>query len=546
MQQRRREWEEHDRAEDYLLDAGRLAAIDEWSERKQPHLTNGDQVFIELSRERRDRQFQAQLEREQRLREEAERRAIAETEKKIEAEVRAKESEARARVEKRRKQFAIIAAVITMGMGVLVQTQSNREAQQRAISIESSISKAEIFFKAHNELEAIEASVEALSKLKEIGREDSDALARISKVISNVRERDRLKIHDGAIYGLSFSPDGELLVSGGVDRTIKIWNLEKNRIVPTKQKHDAVVRNIKFSPNGQMFASASLDGTVKLWDRQGNLIYTFRYGDYVYDISFNKDNNKLAASGRNKGVIIWDIINKKRIITIGARDFLVECDPRIYSLDFHPANDSILVTTGYKKYEIILWNLKNPGSIEPIYIDKKPLQGEAVLVRFSPRADLIAYGEEGGTIKVRDLSGKLRGKADGTGDSLYHIQFNSDGSLISAAGSNRGVRIWKVRELLEYSPHDKRTPSIETITVNTGTVHRISFQQNNISSDEATIASADKGGTIRIWNIFPRYSGKNHSSVKTSTLLAEGCKILHMQKRKLDSTKLTLSKLCID
>ena len=63
------EWQEKNQAEDYLLSAGRLAAIQEWVEKEQPRLTQLETEFLKRSVEKRDRELQAQVTQERRLRE---------------------------------------------------------------------------------------------------------------------------------------------------------------------------------------------------------------------------------------------------------------------------------------------------------------------------------------------------------------------------------------------------------------------------------------------------------------------------------------------
>lgn len=72
--------------------------------------------------------------------------------------------------------------------------------------------------------------------------------------------------HRGAIYSVSFSPDGETLASGGDDNTIKLWDYRQGKLLKVFSGHLAEVNSVSFSPNGQILVSASRDNTAILWN----------------------------------------------------------------------------------------------------------------------------------------------------------------------------------------------------------------------------------------------------------------------------------------
>lgn len=74
-----------------------------------------------------------------------------------------------------------------------------------------------------------------------------------------------LEGHQGEVWGVVFSPDGEMLATAGCDKTVKLWKRD-GTLVTTLYEHKDHLSDIAFSPDGKMFASASKDGTVILWD----------------------------------------------------------------------------------------------------------------------------------------------------------------------------------------------------------------------------------------------------------------------------------------
>ena len=72
--------------------------------------------------------------------------------------------------------------------------------------------------------------------------------------------------HTGEITGLAFSPDGRLLVSGSLDETVRMWDVNRrNQIGLPLTGHSGAVRSVAFSADGQTFVSGGDDNAVILW-----------------------------------------------------------------------------------------------------------------------------------------------------------------------------------------------------------------------------------------------------------------------------------------
>ncbi len=70
---------------------------------------------------------------------------------------------------------------------------------------------------------------------------------------------------EGEVNCVAFSPDGGRLVSGGEDRTIRIWDPVAGSELLTLAPHNAPVSAVAFGPNGQRIASGATDGELRIW-----------------------------------------------------------------------------------------------------------------------------------------------------------------------------------------------------------------------------------------------------------------------------------------
>jgi WD40 repeat protein len=67
---------------------------------------------------------------------------------------------------------------------------------------------------------------------------------------------------------VAFSPDGRFLLSGSVDRTVRLWDAKSGVELAVMRGHDQGVTNVAFLPDGRHVISESWDKSVRLWDAQ--------------------------------------------------------------------------------------------------------------------------------------------------------------------------------------------------------------------------------------------------------------------------------------
>jgi WD40 repeat protein len=66
---------------------------------------------------------------------------------------------------------------------------------------------------------------------------------------------------------VAFSPNGQILASGGPGSAIKLWDVRSRSELKTfSGQFFDVVSSVAFSPDGKTLASAYENGTIRLWD----------------------------------------------------------------------------------------------------------------------------------------------------------------------------------------------------------------------------------------------------------------------------------------
>jgi WD40 repeat protein len=68
-------------------------------------------------------------------------------------------------------------------------------------------------------------------------------------------------------YSAAFSPDGSLIVGGGSDGDVAVWDAATGALIAVyEEPHTDSVSEVTFSPDGTAFATISYDGTILIWD----------------------------------------------------------------------------------------------------------------------------------------------------------------------------------------------------------------------------------------------------------------------------------------
>jgi WD40 repeat protein len=66
---------------------------------------------------------------------------------------------------------------------------------------------------------------------------------------------------------VAFSPNGQILASGGPGSTIRLWDVRSRKELKTLSgQFFDVVSSVAFSPDGKTLASAYENGIIRLWD----------------------------------------------------------------------------------------------------------------------------------------------------------------------------------------------------------------------------------------------------------------------------------------
>lgn len=142
------------------------------------------------------------------------------------------------------------------------------------------------------------------------------------------------------ITAIAISPDGHYVAGGGADNSVHVWGIDTGFLVERlgpPNGHSSSIHSISFSPNGQDLISTSIDKTIKLWELQrprrvipprrgGVCANTFvGHKDSTLAAIMTPDARWIISGSRDRTIKFWDPCNTQVQLSIDGHNNSAMC-----------------------------------------------------------------------------------------------------------------------------------------------------------------------------------------------------------------------------
>ncbi len=129
------------------------------------------------------------------------------------------------------------------------------------------------------------------------------------------QEQLRLLGHSAGVRCVAFSPDGTMLATSSLDRTVRLWSTTDGEELLTLEQEGALLDGLAFSPDGKRLA---LIDTMRLriHDFQSRQTATFKDHVTLNSVAFSPDGKRLLTGRHDGSVKFWDTASGQEVLTL--------------------------------------------------------------------------------------------------------------------------------------------------------------------------------------------------------------------------------------
>lgn len=338
--------------------------------------------------------------------------------------------------------------------------------------------------------------------------------------------------HTEAILIVSFSPDSEVLATGGGDRLVRVWDV--HTLTPTQELkgHSDWVQVLSWSPDGGYLVSGSKDGALMCWrpsDHYSRFAAPRRmqqaHSRYVSHVSWEPLHKQAApyttplrfvSASKDTSLRVWSVQSSHPLFSLSGHQSCVTCvkwggEDRIYSssqdrtvMVWSAVNGSACCVLRGHAHWVNFIALSTDGVIRTGAFDheERVMESREAMCEHARRRYAATLARSDGVERVVSCSDDNTmflwapqrstmplARMTGHQGVVFHIQFSPDGTMLASCSADKSVKLWNAAT----------GRIITTFRGHVAAVYHVSW-----SLDSRLLVSGSKDTTLKLWSVEKR------------------------------------------
>ncbi|KAG0164778.1 hypothetical protein DFQ28_009552 [Apophysomyces sp. BC1034] len=242
-----------------------------------------------------------------------------------------------------------------------------------------------------------------------------------------------LEGHEGGVWALQFKggekDDPErVLVSGGCDRDVRVWDLDTGRLRHVMSGHTSTVRCLKMKDK-DIVVTGSRDGTMRVWNiKHGRTVHVLE-GHQASVRCLDIADNIAVSGSYDSTARVWDLQSGQCLHTLDGHE------SHLYAI----VTDGHRVVTGSLDSHIRVWSVETGQCLAL-------LRGHTSLVGHLQLSGLtLVSGGSDGCLRVWDLQRyECVQQISAHDNSVSCVQF--DDRRMLSSGNDGKIKLWDIKQ----------------------------------------------------------------------------------------------------
>jgi WD40 repeat protein len=305
-----------------------------------------------------------------------------------------------------------------------------------------------------------------------------------------IKSPQQLAKYTTAVKAISVSGDSKLAVVADSNKTLHVIDLAGNKETATVASLPGQATAVDVSPDKSLIAAATDAGTVDVYAAVGGAV-KFRvvgHAGGATAVAFHPQGKQLASVGVDGTLRIWDIAIAPKLLAGHTKS--------VTAVAVSPTGK--LLATGSNDNSVRLWNLANGAPVRTLSGHTAAITGLA----WSADETRLASSSADKTARLWNVAdGKQLAQFVGHTAAVNDVALSPNGATVVTASADKLVKVWNVAEVIKATTEKKDGEVGETNTVRDLAGHTKGVNSVLLIGNDATVISASADGTIRTWTV---------------------------------------------